>query len=223
MKTTILKTLSLLGVTAMLALNATAQEPKEKYGHHEYKYKSGNYKVKEQKDESKYKGTAYKEKENSNEKKVKKLVRPMRLTATEETSIRTGETQVTTSDPSRVTIEQTTMNTSREVATTKTKAVKKSSMRHYAAHKRPMHKHYAARKTKSTHKYAAVRTKIVRDTVVATKTEYIRDTVFVTRVDTVMKIQRMNTYAGYRVPRGDFKKVKLKRDKEGRVWMKRKE
>jgi hypothetical protein len=32
-----------------------------------------------------------------------------------------------------------------------------------------------------------------------------------------------NTYTGYRVPRGNFKKVKLKKDKaNGDVWMKRK-
>ncbi len=223
MKTTFLKTLSLLGVTALMAVNASAQEPKEKFNHHEYKYKSGDYKVKEQKDESKYKGSAYKEKVNSNERKVKKLVRPMRPTSSEETTIITGETRVTATEPSRTTIEQVTMNAAQDEAVTKTKSVRKSTTRHYAAHRSPARKHYAVRKTKSTHKYAAVRTKIVKEPIVTTRTEYVHDTVFVTRVDTVMKIQRMNTYAGYRIPRGDFKKVKLKRDKEGRVWMKRKE
>ena len=92
---------------------------------------------------------------------------------------------------------------------------------------------------KTYHKSVAVRrpavkyvtrTKLVRDTVfvpsdpiVRTNTEYIHDTVELTRVDTFTKVQTQNTYTGYRVPRGNFKKVTLKRDKNtGEVYMKRK-
>ena len=91
-------------------------------------------------------------------------------------------------------------------------------MKKTATRKGSSHKRIAARKTNTARKYV-VRTKIVKDTVfvpsppetvVSTQTDYVHDTVLVTRTDTVVKTQTANTYAGYSVPRGDFKKVKLK-------------
>jgi hypothetical protein len=225
MKGTILRSVSALGLSLIISLSATAQdEPKVKNNHHEWKYKSNDLKVKLQKDEDKYKAGDLKIKENSNERKVKGYVKPMRLTKSEKVMVKTGETTVWTSP------HQEAAMTSEDQSTTETASVKKSTTRKYAA-RGVHHKRTAARKTSSTHKYA-MHKKTVRHYAAHTasqpekivkQTEYLHDTVFVTRVDTVVRIERMNTYAGYRVPRGDFKKVKLKRDRDGRVWMKRKE
>jgi hypothetical protein len=216
----------MLGVCLMMAASASAQqEPKEKVGKHEYKYKSDDLKVKLQKDEDKYKAGSLKVKENSNERKVKSLVKPMRISKTEQTTIKTGETQVWTSR------HEAPSATNEETTATKTSTVRKSGGRKYAA-RSTAHRRTAARKTSTARKYAAHTRKArhhrtyaasQQQRVTATQPQYIHDTVYVTRVDTVVRIQRMNTYSGYRVPRGDFKKVKLKRDKDGRVWMKRKE
>jgi hypothetical protein len=166
---------------------------------------------------------------------VKARVKPMRPTTTVRTVVKTGETQIRAKEhlaplPVEPTASTPAPVVSEKVAVPKTAAVKKTSTRKYATSKRSHHKRTAAR-THKAHRYI-VRTKIVRDTVyvpsppervVTTQPVYIHDTVFVTRVDTVLHMRTTNTYGGYRVPRGDFKKVKLKRDKDGEVWMKRKE
>jgi hypothetical protein len=223
MKPVMLRSLSLFGVSVILALSAAAQEePKVKINDHEYKYKSEDVKVKLQREEDKYKTPGLKIKDNGRERKVKGWVKPMRITTTERTVIKTGETQVATTEhlaPATASVEP---------ATPKTATVKKSATRKYASRKATSQKRIAARKTNSKHRYAVHR-KAVRHSasqpkqVAAVQTVYVHDTVFITRVDTVLRLQRMNTYSGYRVPRGDFKKVKFKRDNDGRVWMKRKE
>jgi hypothetical protein len=209
----------------MIAAAAHAQsEPKVKNNHHEWKYKSDDYKVKLQKDEDKFKTPGLKIKENSNERKIKGYVKPMRLTKTEKTIVKTGETQTWTSRQDNPTM------MSDERTATETKQIRKHNTRRYAA-KTSAHKRVAVRKTSKQHKYAFHKKTMKhyaahttrQQTKVVKETQYVHDTVFVTRVDTVIKIQRMNTYSGYRVPRGDFKKVKFKRDRDGRVWMKRKE
>jgi hypothetical protein len=239
MKHTMLKTLSILGISLMMTASVAAQEePKVKVNDNEYKYKSEDLKMKGNEEESKYKAKDLKIKENDEERKVKGKVKPMRLTTTERTVMKTGETQIRAKEqlapintlepvvpaPTPVVVEQ--------VAVPKTAStVKKTGTRKYAAKKSTARKHIAARKS-STAPRTIVRTKIVRDTVyvpspppqmLATQTEYVHDTVFITRVDTVLRMQSTNNYAGYRVPAGDFKKVKLKKDKDGDVWMKRKE
>jgi hypothetical protein len=205
----------------------------------EGKYKSRDVKVKETEDESKYKSENLKVKETEDERKVKAKVTPMRPTSTERTVIKTGETQVRTKEhilpltsPEPQVPATTTPAIEGQVAVPKTAAtVKKPAAKKYAATKSTTRKRTTARKPATATKYI-VREKVVRDTVyvpsppetiVARQTEYVRDTVVVTRVDTVVKTQVANTYGGYRVPAGDFKKVKLKKDKDGEVWMKRKE
>jgi hypothetical protein len=224
-----------------MTLNVGAQEqPKEKINDHEYKYKSEDLKVKLQQDETKVKANDLKIKDNENERKVKAKVKPMRTSATERTMMKTGETQVRTKDHlAPISSESVTSEPAvpapvavQKVAVPKNAAtVKRTTARKYAASKRTANRRTVARKAKSSPKYI-VRTKLVRDTVyvpgptetvLAKQTEYVHDTVFVTRVDTVIRMQTKNTYSGYQVPKGDFKKVKLKRDKDGEVWMKRKE
>ena len=247
MKTKMIRSLSLFCIFLVMALSVAAQEDtkvktsdkvskykseglKIKDKKDEEKYKSADLKIKNKEDEEKYKSADLKIKDKEDERKVKAKVKPMQKTYSERTRIKTGETQVRVkehleqvdaapAEPEPAAAEQ--------VAVAKIPAtVKKTTTRKYTAKKAVVHT--AARKT--PHRYI-VRTKIVRDTVFVpsppervVSTEYKHDTVSVTRVDTVVKMQTQNTYTGYRVPRGDFKKVKLKRDKNnGDVWMKRKE
>ena len=214
-----------------------SKDLKVKANNEESKLKSDDRKVKVQDQESKYKSADLKVKENENETKIKGTVRPMKRTKREQTEMKIGETQVRTREhitpieTEKVT-PSTTPATLEQVDVSKTTAtVKKIAPRKYAAKKGTYHKRTAARKSNKAPK-TIVRTKVVRDTVfvpspaeriVSTQTEYVRDTVFVHRVDTVVKTQTTNTYAGYPVPAGDFKKVKLKKDKDGEVQMKRKE
>jgi hypothetical protein len=239
MKSTILRSLSLLGLSLMMTLSVAAQDvPKVKVNDNEYKYKSDDLKVKANGEEAKYKSEDLKIKENDNETKIKGTVRPARPRTTERTLIKIGETHVrtkehiqpiSTTEPGSTAVAPATLE---QVAVPKTAAtVKKPVTKKYAAKKSTPRKKVAARKT-NTAPRTIVRTQVVRDTVfvpsppervVSTQTEYVRDTVVVTRVDTVERIQTTDTYAGYRVPAGDFKKVKLKKDKDGEVHMKRKE
>jgi hypothetical protein len=237
MKNTMLRSLSLFGISLAMALSVAAQdEPKVKISDNENKYKSEDLKIKEKKEESKYKADDLKMKDEKEERKIKAKVKPMRITTKEKTEIKTGKTDVrvkehmepvTTITPQ---VSEPVVGTQEPVAVPKT-TVKKSTARKYsAAKKTSAPKRTAARKAKAAPKYI-VRTKVVRDTVyvpsppetiVSMQKEYVHDTVTVTRVDTVVKMQTENTYTGYSVPRGDFKKVKLERDKDGEVWMKRK-
>ena len=251
MKNRMLRSLSLLGISLVMALSVSAQEPKVKTNDKETKYKSEDLKIKDKKDEDKYKSneakikdkkdeTKYKSedlkiKDEKDERKVKAKVKPMKATKTERTEIKNGETHVRTTEhiapisvepaaPEPVVAEQVAVP---EISTT----IKKTAIRKHAVHKSIPPKAIVAGKTNTTPrpKYI-VRTKIVRDTVFVpspperiVSTEYLHDTVTVTRVDTFVKVQKENTYTGYRVPRGNFKKVKLKKDKDGDdVWMKRK-
>jgi len=219
-----------MGFSLLMALSAEAQsDPKMKIGDHENKYKWEDTKTKDEKKEAKFKTEDLKRKDESKETKIKGTVRPMHMTATERTEIRTGETQVRTKEH----IEPiSTTSTIVEPAAPEQVAVTKPEIQKPVAHKRVTHKRVAVRRTSKTPRYV-VRTKVVRDTVfvpsppekiVSTQTEYIHDTVSVTRVDTVVKMQTKNTYTGYSVPRGNFKKVILKKDKKtGEVYMKRKE
>jgi hypothetical protein len=235
MKNIMLRSLSLIGISLTMALSVAAQgDIKTKTGDKENKYKSEDRKIKEEKEEAKYKSTGLKIKDEKHERKIKGKVRPMQVTATERTEVKTGETQVMTKEHLEPLTTESVVSepaTVEPVAVPKTATVKKNTTRKYAASKSIHHKRIVARKTNMARKYV-VRTRIVRDTVfvpsppekiVSTQTEYVHDTVLVTRVDTVIRMQTKNTYAGYRVPRGDFKKVKLKREKDGEVWMKRKE
>lgn len=257
MKNTILRSLSVLGVSVMMALSATAQEqPKVKVNDNEAKYKSDDEKLKLQKDEAKYKSDDLKVKENGNElkikgedlkvkandneKKVKATVQPMHPSTTERIEMKTGETHVKATEhltpltEEHVTVEPAppTPVAVEQVTVAKTSADVKPAARKHVAVKSSAHKRVAARKT--TAPKTVVRTKVVRDTVtvyvpspperiVSKQTEYVHDTVMVSRVDTVVRMQTTNTYSGYSVPSGDFKKVKLKKDKDGEVHMKRKE
>jgi hypothetical protein len=241
----------------MMAVSAVAQDqPKVKVNDNEVKIKSDDEKVKLQKEENKYKtdglkvkdnenelkvkGDGLKIKDNENERKVKATVAPMRPTSTERVEMKTGATQVKSTEhvaplpQERVTIERADPMpvAVQPVTVSKSTDVKKSSTHKRVAAKSTTPKRVAARK--STAPKTIVRTKLVRDTVtvyvpgptervVSTQTEYVHDTVTVTRVDTVVRMQTNNTYSGYSVPRGDFKKVKLKKDKDGEVHMKRKE
>lgn len=248
MKTTMLKILFLLYISLAVATSGMAQdETKLKSNDKESKYKSKDLKVKDKKDETKYKGDesktkdkkgelkykgdAMKVKDKKGEKKIKGKVTPMTKTMTERTETRMGKTEVRTREHMEpVVVEQPTPQpaVTPEVAVPPLPepAAPKHVTRKTAYH-RP-----AAHKTNTARKYI-VRTKVVRDTVfvpsppeqiVTKQTEYVHDTVTMTRVDTVLKIQNENTYTGYRVPRGNFKKVKLRRDKAtDDVWMKRKE
>lgn len=235
-----LRSLSLLGISMAMGLSVAAQgDIKVKTGDNETKIKSEDLKIKEESAEGKFKARDLKMKDEKSERKIKAKVQPMRISATERTVIRTGETQVRTKDhlapiaepvtatpsvPAPVAVEQVDMSKA-------TGTVRKATSRKYAARRSTAHKRTTGHKGNTARKYV-VRTKIVRDTVfvpspperiVATQREYVHDTVLVTRVDTVVRMQTTNTYAGYRVPKGNFKKVKLKREKDGDVWMKRKE
>jgi hypothetical protein len=257
MKTLSLKSLSLLGLSTIMALSVSAQsqpkikenangetkyksdDVKIKTNENEQKYKSDGVKVKSNDNEYKYKSDDLKVKTNENETKIKGQVAPMRRTATERTDVKTGETQVitkehmepintqttTTVEPAAVGVEQ------REIPKEATAVRKVAARKTTSRPKTSPTRRLAARKP-STAPRTIVRTKVIRDTVmvpsppervVVTNTEVVRDTVLVTRVDTVEKTQVVNTYNGYNVPRGDFKKVKLKKDKDGNVYMKRKE
>lgn len=255
MKTKILKSLSLLGLSLMTALSVAAQDQsKVKANDNEYKYKSEDSKVKLTEDEAKfksderkvkvtedevkYKSDDLKIKETDDERKVKATVTPMRPTTTQRTEMKAGETRVMTKEhlaPISTDVAQPDVPApvvGSELAVPKTAAtVAKPASPKRVAPKSAARPHTAARKT-STAPKTIVRTKVVRDTVyvpsppetvVATRTEYVRDTVMISRVDTVVKVETKNTYAGYPVPAGDFKKVKLKQDKDGEVRMKRKE
>lgn len=230
MKNTLIRSLSLIGISLLMTLSVAAQEdPKLKVNDKEGKFKSEDLKLKAEKEkEAKYKSDELKGKDKKGEVKVKGITRPMRATSTINTEMRTGETQVRTKEQ----IEP--INTNEvvvEPAAPSQIAVSKPAVRKYT-HKKTVHKYVATRKTNTRPKYI-VRTKVVRDTVfvpsapekiVSTQTKYIHDTVSVTRVDTVVKMETKNTYTGYSVPRGNFKKVTLKKDKKtGEVYMKRKE
>jgi|GEM_PF-3608162 hypothetical protein len=195
----------------------------------EIKVKSGDEKYKYKKDEIKYKTDDLKVKDEKGERKIKGVVEPMQPTLTERTHVTTGETNVTTKTHvekmnDRTVIPAPAVVPQVPVAKAPAPAPKKTTTRKYAARKTTPKKSTGAR--------TVVRTKVVRDTVfvptppetiVHTEREVVRDTVTVTRVDTVVKIQKENTYTGYAVPQGNFKKVKLKRDDNGEVWMKRKD
>jgi hypothetical protein len=243
MKKMIRKTLLLLSLPLVMSLSAVAQsEPKVKVDEKEMKYKGDDVKVKEKKDELKYKsadlkvkekeeqtkikGENLKIKEDDEERKVKAKVEPMQRTKVVETHIKTGETDVRTKRHIEPVASQTTIIQPEVVKVSAPEPAKKVAAKKPAAKKRVV-----ARKTTKP-RAGYVRTKIVRDTVfvptpperiVTTNTEYIHDTVTITRVDTVIKMQTENTYTGYSVPRGNFKKVKLKQDDDGEVWMKRKD
>jgi hypothetical protein len=245
MKNTMLRSLSLLGIGLMLSLSVAAQkEPKVKTSEDETKYKSENLKtkqkkdenkyksadikVKEKKDETKYKGDDMKMKDEDDKRKLKARVEPMERTRREHTVIKTGEPDVMTKQHiERVVIPppEPAPVVAAPIAPPKVEApVKKATPRKYAARK--------AAPKRNTGQKVVYRTKVVRDTVfvptppervVSVEKEFIHDTVSITRVDTVFRMATENTYTGYSVPRGDFKKVKLKTDDDGEVWMKRKE
>lgn len=234
MKRILLKPLSLLGLSLMLGLSVAAQDaPKVKTSEKESKYKSEGLKMKDKKEESKFKADELKMKDEKDERKVKAKVKPMRATSTTRTVLKTGETDVRTTEhmtPLELQPVPPEQVAAAPVAVPEMPVVKKPVARKTVATKRVAHKSAPVRKSGTAPRYI-VRTKVVRDTVYVpspperiVSTEYVRDTVTVTRVDTVFKVQTQNTYTGYKVPRGDFKKVKLKRDKDdGSVWMKRKE
>jgi hypothetical protein len=238
MKNTMLRSLTLLGISLVMALSVAAQEDsKVKTSDKESKYKSEDLKIKAKKEEGKYKAEDLKIKDEGEARKVKGRARPMQKTKMERTEIKTGETQVQTKEHMEpiepVTAEppanEPVVGEQLTVPTVTTPA-KKTVTHKYAASKSMHHKPTASR-TNSRPRYI-VRTKTVRDTVfvasppekvVSTQTEYVHDTVTVTRVDTVEKMQKENIYTGYRVPRGNFKKAKLKKNRDDdEVWMKRK-
>lgn len=249
MKNSIVRSLSLLGISLMMTLSVAAQDvPKEKITDKEDKYKSedlktkdkkdkkdkyktADLKIKDKKDESKVKEEAMKIKEDGNERKIKGRVRPMAASRSEQSELRTGEEHVTTTehfDP-LITDEPVVSEPSvAPVVVPEVTAPVKKTYAHKYTHRKSTPVKYAA--NSSNRPRYIVRTKVVRDTVfvpgepvVTTQTQYIHDTVSVTRVDTFIKAEKENTYTGYRVPNGDFKKVKLKKDNDGDVWMKRKE
>jgi hypothetical protein len=233
MKNTMLKSLSLFGLSLMLALSVTAQDAKVKTNNREDKYKSEDLKIKAKTDDSKYKADGLKEKDENGATKVKGRVRPMHKTTSVRTELKTGETQVKTREQIAPVTTEPTPPEPTEMAQAPvpqvSAPVQKTAARKHIAPKSTYHKPVAVRKTTTPHKYI-VRTKVVRDTVFVpsppekvVSTEYLHDTVTVTRVDTMLQVQKQNTYTGYRVPRGDFKKVKLKKDKDDDgAWMKRK-
>jgi len=220
MENTMLKSLSLLGVSLMLTFSVMAQDVKVK--EKDSKYKSEDVKLKE------------KTKDVKTEKKVKGPVKPMQRTSFQRTEIKTGETQVRTIEhPTPVNVEPALPEPEPVVTTQEAVSVNpmpehKPAVAKHAVRKSMPHKAVATRKINRP-RYI-VRTKVVRDTVMVPSppekvvtTEYVHDTVNLTRVDTFTKVQIQNTYTGYRVPRGDFKKVTLKKDKNtGEVIMKRK-
>lgn len=215
----------------MMGLSVMAQQPsKIKAKDKEDKYRTEDLKIKAKEKT----GTSTDLKMTEKDKgKVKGIVHPMHRTMFEQTQLRTGETQVRTkqhverveqADVPEVTPAEPTMAAEVSVNPTPAPVKKVAARKHVVSHK-PV----ATRKLRTAPK-TIVRTKVVRDTVfvpsepiVKTNTEYIHDTVELTRVDTFTKVQTQNTYTGYRVPRGNFKKVTLKRDKNtGEVYMKRK-
>ena len=250
MKNTMLKSISLLGISVMMALSVAAQEPKVKTTDKESKYKSEDLKIKDKtdkdkyktddakikdkEDETKYKSADMKIKNKKDETKIKGKVKPMQRSMRERTVIKTGETHVKTQEhiesldvtpaTEPVVAEQEPVQVPDISATVKKSTVRKHTVRKHVAPKTAV-----VSKTTTPVKYIT-RTKIVRDTVyvpsppeTVVQKEYVHDTVSLSRVDTVIKVQTQNTYTGYSVPRGNFKKVKLKRDKEtGDVYMKRK-
>jgi hypothetical protein len=235
MKNRMMRSFALLGISVMMTLSVAAQdEPKIKVSDKESKYKSEDLKIKEKKEEVKYKSADLKVKDENDKRKIKARVTPMQKTSTERTVIKTGETNVRTKErlePVSLTPADAEPAAVRQVAVPEISApVKKTATRKYTARKNTVHKPAGAPKTNTVRKYV-VRTKVVRDTVLVpspperiVSKEYVHDTVTVTRVDTVVKTKIQNTYTGYPVPKGDFKKVKLKRDENGGdVWMKRKE
>jgi hypothetical protein len=238
MKNRMLRSVSLLCISLMMALSVIAQEPaKLKANDKESKYKSEDLKIKEKKEEGKYKATDLKMKDEKAKGKVKARVHPMHRTRVEETDMKTGETQVRTKEhiqpveePVLPEVTPAEPTTAAELKVPETPAPeKKVAVHKHVAKRSTYNKSLAARKPHAAPKYI-VRTKVVKDTVyvpsepiVKTNTEYVHDTVELTRVDTFTKVNTENTYTGYRVPRGNFKKVKLKKDKaNGDVWMKRK-
>jgi len=220
----------------MMAISVIAQEPaKLKANDKEAKYKSEDLKVKSKKEEGKYKATDLKMKDEKEKGKVKAVVHPMHRTMMQQTDLKTGETQVKTKEQIER-IEAPVLPATPAEPTVATQLtvpeipapVKKVAVHKHLAAKSTYRKPVAVRKTNAP-RYV-VRTKVVKDTVyvpslpiVTTNTEYIHDTVEVTRVDTFTKVQTQNTYTGYNVPRGNFKKVKLRKDKyDDGVHMKRK-
>jgi hypothetical protein len=235
MKNRMVRSIALLGISVMMTLSVAAQDqPKVKVSDKEVKYKSEDVKIKEKKEETKYKSADVKVKEKEGETKIKAAnVKPMQRTSTERSTLKTGETRVRTQEqlkPLPVEKEAVEATPAPQVAVPDLPKVKKTTTRKYAARKTTVQKPTVAHKTNAAPR-TIVRTKVVRDTVIVASppekvvsTEYVHDTVTVTRVDTVEKVKTRNTYNGYDVPRGDFKKVKLKRDpKTGEVEMKRKE
>jgi hypothetical protein len=243
MKNTFLGTIVIFGASIMLSTAVSAQEPKTKIEKHENKYKSEGLKVKEEKKESKYKSEDLKVKEEKKETKVKGTLRPVSGTRmTEHTEKITGKTEITPVESKEV--KSVTMETLQTpVVAEKTETVKAitakkkvayAGRRHVAKRSNNAYKKTStARRNTAARKYATrVKTviKTVRDTVYVpsqpetlVSTEYVHDTVLVTRVDTVLKIQKAASYSGYRIPRGDFKKIKLKKDKDSdEVQMKKK-
>ena len=229
-----LRSLSLLGVALAMALSVAAQDqPKVKMSDKETKYKSDDLKIKDKKEEEKYKTADLKVKDEGVKTKVKGMVRPMHITKTERTEIRTGESDVKVTDHILPLPTETVETVTPVPAVTQQLAVPDAPTVaakpvHHRVHRYAVSKNVPAKRVAT--KYV-VRTKVVRDTVyvpsppeklVSTQTEYVHDTVSVTRVDTFLKYQKENTYTGYQVPRGNFKKVKLKKDKDDEVWMKRK-
>lgn len=236
MKTTMIRSLSLLGISLAMAMSVAAQEPKVKTSDKEDKYKSESLKMKDKKEESKFKSEDLKVKDEKETRKVKGKAIPMQPTKTVRTETKTGETQVRTTEHitpvATETIEPTPEPVvAEEIAAPVIPTPVKVSTHQYAAKKSTPRKHLAARKPNTGVRYIT-RTKVVRDTVfvpsppekvVSIQTEYVHDTVSLTRVDTVVKVETKNTYTGYRVPKGNFRKVKLKKDKDNNdVWMKRK-
>jgi hypothetical protein len=236
-RNTILRPLSLIGLTLLLALSVAAQDdPKLKTSDKELKYKSEDLKIKEKKEETKIKSDDLKIKDEKDERKVKATVTPMETTSKESVEITTGETHVRVKEhakPMNSTpqVEPVVTGKAPEQIAIPATTVKKTVTRKYTAKKAVARKPVIGSKTRVAPK-VIVRTKIVKDTVyvpspperiVTTQTEYIHDTVSMTRVDTVTKVVTQNTYSGYDVPKGDFKKVKLSKDKKtGEVYMKTK-
>ena len=245
MKTTMIRSLSVFCVFLMMALSVAAQEDtkmktsdkeskyksedlKIKDKKDEEKYKSADLKMKDKKDEEKYKSADLKIKDKKDERKIKGRVKPMQTTMKERTEMKTGETQVRVQEHPEPLVAPVVSEpvVQEPVAVTKIPA----PVKNVAVRKHTVRKTALATRSNKRPRYI-VRTKIVRDTVFVpsppekvVSTEYLHDTVSVSRVDTVIKMQNENTYTGYRVPAGNFKKVKLKRDKNnGDVWMKRKE
>jgi hypothetical protein len=231
MKNRMLRSLSLLCIPVMMALSVSAQQPsKLKAKDKDNKYRTEDLKIKDKEKGGKYTDYKVTEKDKG---KVKGIVHPMNRTMYERTDLKSGETQVRTKQHiERVEeplpeVTPATPIVATEVSVNPMPLPEKKVAVHKRVAPKTMHKSVAVRRPAV--KYVT-RTKLVRDTVfvpsdpiVRTNTEYIHDTVELTRVDTFTKVQTQNTYTGYRVPRGNFKKVTLKKDKNtGEVYMKRK-